>query len=350
MTDEEPLSIEELVFENTSFDEEKLIAYGFQKERDTFTLSVPFHENEFLAMLAICRNHVEGKVMDCAMEEEYLPLRVSFQSNAFAHQIREEYTAILQSIKKECACSGQSKEADHITKAMLEVYSDKLEAPFEEDDSLVLRAPNQKWYALFMRIPRNKLEPKAGKESIAIVNLKADPNDIPKLICEKGIYPSYHMNKKYWISVILDENVKEERLFALVQQSRSLVMKKGGVNLSGSVVIPSKPSTYDIETPLDTKGELLWHQDMHVRAGTVVYIYMASPVSAIVYKTIVKECDIRTEWGTGMLLEKIDKYPKNLFTIQILRQFGCTSIRGARRLPEKVSQLIESTTKNTHLW
>ena len=41
-------------------------------------------------------------------------------------------------------------------------------------------------------------------DSMEIVNLKCEPDLIPNLIRESGIYPAYHMNKKHWISMDIE--------------------------------------------------------------------------------------------------------------------------------------------------
>lgn len=52
-----------------------------------------------------------------------------------------------------------------------------------------------------------------------IVNLKCDPDLIPTLIRESGIYPAYHMNKQNWISVDIEGYEDLEKLKMLVDMS-----------------------------------------------------------------------------------------------------------------------------------
>lgn len=41
-------------------------------------------------------------------------------------------------------------------------------------------------------------------EPMEIVNLKCEPDLIPNLIRESGIYHVYHMNKQHWISLDIE--------------------------------------------------------------------------------------------------------------------------------------------------
>ena len=103
-------------------------------------------------------------------------------------------------------------------------WADPFDHPFKRvTDALAFRyADSGKWYALCMDIPVDKLE-KDAKSTVTVVNLKAAPEDINKLTQQEGIFPAYHMNKKHWISVSLDDRLDDQELFALLADSRSLV-------------------------------------------------------------------------------------------------------------------------------
>lgn len=84
---------------------------------------------------------------------------------------------------------------------------------------------NKKWFAVIMDIPASKLGLK-NDEIISIVNLKCDPILIGSLHKDNGIYPAYHMNKSYWISVVLDGTVDTEKLKWLTEISYTLTKGK----------------------------------------------------------------------------------------------------------------------------
>ena len=62
---------------------------------------------------------------------------------------------------------------------------------------------NQKWFAVFMNVSRARLGLTGGGNA-EILNVKCDPDMIPSLLSAKGILPAYHMNKRHWISILLD--------------------------------------------------------------------------------------------------------------------------------------------------
>ena len=63
-------------------------------------------------------------------------------------------------------------------------------------------------------------------EPMEIGNLKCEPDLIPTLIRESDIYPAYHMNKQYWISMDIEGYEDIEKFKMLVDMSYQLVGKK----------------------------------------------------------------------------------------------------------------------------
>ena len=59
-----------------------------------------------------------------------------------------------------------------------------------------------------------------------IVNVKLAPDTIQELLKENGFFPAYHMNKKSWITIVLDDTVSDKVLFDLVQQSHAFTVCK----------------------------------------------------------------------------------------------------------------------------
>jgi predicted DNA-binding protein (MmcQ/YjbR family) len=105
-------------------------------------------------------------------------------------------------------------------------YGIKYDCPFEDDlDTWVFRHPdNKKWFALVMTIKKRRLGIDSD-EFINLVNMKCAPEIIDDLWKESGVFPAYHMNKKHWITVILDGSMPDERLFELIDNSYALGKK-----------------------------------------------------------------------------------------------------------------------------
>lgn len=75
-------------------------------------------------------------------------------------------------------------------------------------------AKSEKWFGIVMNIDKSKIIPSQTGE-IEVLNLKLD-DDVPKYLKINGIYPSYHMSKKNWVSIILDDTLSDEEILKLV--------------------------------------------------------------------------------------------------------------------------------------
>lgn len=220
------------------------------------------------------------------------------------------------------------------------------------DDNAVFRhSDNQKWFALVMSVERNKLG-LSGSEYVDVINLKIDDmmfRDI--LVRQDGILPAYHMNKEHWITVLLDGTVGEDRVFDLIDASFAATAskkKKAKVRPPKEWIIPANPKFYDIEHAFDNKEIISWKQSSSVKVGDTVYMYVAAPVSAILYKCKVVEADIPYDYQdknlTISILMKIKllrRYDRRQFTFESLKEnYGIYAVRGPRGVPNSLSHVL----------
>ncbi len=90
-------------------------------------------------------------------------------------------------------------------------------------DAFILRnSKNKKWYALVMRVKKSVLVPDT-EGFTDIINLKCEPVTRECLLAEEKAFPAYHMNKKLWISIILDDNIDFQILCNIIDESYNLV-------------------------------------------------------------------------------------------------------------------------------
>jgi len=118
-------------------------------------------------------------------------------------------------------------DAKDLQRFISENYGADAEHPWEKypDYTVFRHGNNQKWFALFMDIPKEKLG-LPGKELISVLNVKCEPLMIGSLRSEHGIYPAYHMNKSSWITIALDGSVSEEKTKWLLDMSYDLTSKR----------------------------------------------------------------------------------------------------------------------------
>ena len=243
-----------------------------------------------------------------------------------------------------------------LLQAALDSYGIEGDHPFSGDSvTTVLRhSISRKWFALIMRIPRDRLEPGCS-DSVDVVNLKNSPLMIGSLTQEPGIYPAYHMSRSSWISVILDDTVSDDTLLSLLEISFRLTSSKTKAR-SGSHfrisrwIVPANPRWFDLEEILrpDEDGCFLFKQSSSVEVGDTVYVYVAAPVSAIRFKCEAVEVNIPDDYRDEhvtvkklMRLRVLREYADPPVGLSLLREHGVTTVRGPRSMPLSLQEEID---------
>ena len=84
---------------------------------------------------------------------------------------------------------------------------------------------SKKWFGIIMNISADKVGLEAEKY-IDVLNVKCDPEMVAVLSCQSGFAPAYHMNKKHWLTILLDGSVPNEQIAQLLNISYELTKKR----------------------------------------------------------------------------------------------------------------------------
>lgn len=149
-----------------------------------------------------------------------------------------------------------------------------------------------------------------------------------------SIYPAFHMNKKHWISILLDETLSDEDIMSLVDQSYQTTV------ICEDWVIPASPKRFDLIKAFNQSDYIQWYQKGNIQQGANVYIYYGAPYSAIMYK-----CQVVESNETSMLLKRLKTYDPTLYPLEILKTYQLRAIRGARHIPKELQEYIGNIDK-----
>lgn len=58
---------------------------------------------------------------------------------------------------------------------------------------------------------------------INILDVKCDPDLVGMIIQTYGFLPGYHMNKRHWITILLDDSVSEAKTLDFLDMSYDLI-------------------------------------------------------------------------------------------------------------------------------
>lgn len=213
------------LFLRKKYNEEKLISFGFQKEKKGFRYTTKVLNGEFELSVFIIKNKLPDTVLtEIETGEEYV-LHKTNASGVFVGKVREVIAEVLQKIAAHCYEDSIFKypQTLQIIESVRKVYGDEMEYLWEKfpDNAIVRRKDNQKWYAVILTVSRRKLKLDSD-EMVEIVDLRGDPEKLPNLVDGKLYFPGWHMNKKHWYTIILDGSVPLEEICHRIDESYAL--------------------------------------------------------------------------------------------------------------------------------
>lgn len=343
------MTIEEAVFKKYRPNFTKLPAVGFTRRQHDYQFEQDFLDGQFHAVVRVRDDGtVSGNVIDNSTGEEYLPLR-TVHCGPFAATVKAAYVDLLHTIAHRCFVSQpfRGAQANRIAAQVATTFHDQPEFIFKKlPDYAAFRDPqSQKWYGLVMDIPRAKLTNKAtgsDQDQVEVLDLRCTPDQQPRLLQHNGVYPGYHLNRKNWLCVTLDDTLPDADIMRLIRASRRILTKPR------SWLVPANPKYYDIMHAFADQDTIIWKQAAKIRVGDTVFLYVTAPVKAIVYQCRVVENDLPYNYTSPQLrikrimrIQLVKQYDPHVFTLPVLKKYGITTIRGPRHLPADLLQQLK---------
>ncbi len=334
-------------FERKEAEESLLLTYGFLKENDNLRYSFPLHKGDFLVTIIVKENRVHDiLVTDTFSGEPYLLLDKEGSVGNYLLSLRIEYEERINDVLTcfhDCyCCLAQSERILNRIKEELHVSPS---FPFHDKNNTipVFMQEDGTWFGLILSVGKDSLYP--GSLPTEVIDLKINPEKREELLKKTGFFPAYHMNKTHWISISLQDENTDSNIMDQVLTSYQLTEKP---KRSSEWVFPSNPSIYPLEQEMDKHKTILWWRSKSNRLGDIVYLYSTLPDGCLLYKTKVTKLDAGydKEYGESLMeITMIEKYGKDQYPMSLLREYGLTSIRGPRRIPEKLSRFLQSEKK-----
>lgn len=217
------MSYTDKIFKARVPDFDLLQKYGFVKKENSFVYVKDILASRFNLTIKISLNgEITTKLIDKEVNDEYILHLVEFANGEFVTSIKMEYERVLKDIQSKCFKKQvfRSFQAGNVIDYCYKKYGDCLEFLWEkvDDNAIIRRKDTRKWYAVFMLIAKNKLGLE-GEEIIEVLNLKLGKEKVSNLIDNKKYFKAYHMNKNYWITILLDENKSVKEILNLVDIS-----------------------------------------------------------------------------------------------------------------------------------
>lgn len=173
------------------------------------------------------------------------------------------------------------------------------------------------------------------------------PEFLWDFVPDYGVFRNLRSNKCFGIvmnlnksKIIQTETGEVEVLNLKLDNNVSKALK-----IKGEWIVPANPKYYDIINAFNKTDTIIWKQSNNIWAGDIVYLYVAAPISAILYKCEVLETDIPYEYKDKnvamkkvMKIKLLKRYKQDEFTFEKLNKYGIEWVRGPRGLKDILSK------------
>lgn len=217
------------IFRRKAVSFDKLISYGFSKNKDTYTYKTVLQDSGFeMTVIVSADGSVSATVIDPTFNEPYTLHLTDGAVGSFVGNVRSEYEKILTDISDHCFIPDvfKSAQAKELIEYVRTTYTDELEYLWEKfpDNAVWRRKDTTKWYGALLTVSKRKLGIKSD-EMVEIIDLRIALENMETLIDNKFYFPGWHMNKKNWYTVILDGSLSLEELHRRIDESYQLAIK-----------------------------------------------------------------------------------------------------------------------------
>ena len=208
--------------------EGRLTDYGFEKSGESFVYHTLICDSMRLTVAVDKNGAVKTEVWDMETEEPYTLFLVDGAAGEFVGKLREEYTRVLEDIAGKCfeKCVFKCDHTAAVIDYAREKFGDEAEYLWEKfpDNAVLRRRDTNKWYAVILTVPYCKF----GIEregTIEVIDMRMEPCELERTVDGKTFFRGWHMNKKHWVTMLLDGSAPFDEIIRRLDNSYDLATK-----------------------------------------------------------------------------------------------------------------------------
>ncbi len=209
-------------------DREKLINYGFVDQGDCFQYTTQISGGAFTLVIRIDKSgRIDTELFEQECQEEYMLYKTS-AVGSFVGEIRATIGDVVSDIVQKCYDTEifKMQQTQRIIEFVRQKYEDELEFlwPSSPGNAIWRRKDNKKWYGVVITVSGKKIGLQTD-DLIEIIDLRMPPEEAEERLSQLHYYPGWHMNKKSWYTLVLDESISDEELRMRIEESYDLAKK-----------------------------------------------------------------------------------------------------------------------------
>lgn len=206
---------------------QSLINYGFVYDGSCYLFRTEIRNGEFeLTVIITDSGKVDTKLVE-KNGEEYVLYKTS-AVGSFVGEIRALINSVISDVVEKCFGLSvfKSRQSQTVIDFIRNKFGDEPEYLWEKfpNNAVFRRKENRKWYVAILTVEGNKL----GLDSDAveeIIDLRMNPTNAQELLARENYFPGWHMNKKSWYTLVLNESLPDDEIKQRITESYNLAKK-----------------------------------------------------------------------------------------------------------------------------
>ena len=218
----------ENIFERKKCNPEKLSSYGFIRRDEKEIYEVDIIDDSFRLYVYVSENGViDTDLIEIESGEPYILYKTN-ATGAYVGKIRTAVEEILTDIADACYDIEvfKTNQAHMAIEYVRKTYGDELEFLWTKfpDNAVWRRKDNQKWYGAILTVSGKKIGLDTEK-IVEIIDLRMEAAQRDNILSREHYYPGWHMNKKSWYTIVLDDSITDEEIKQRITESYELAKK-----------------------------------------------------------------------------------------------------------------------------
>lgn len=208
---------------------DKLKAYGFRAEGKVFRYNREACDGEFrLTVTVDSAGGLDTELIEIQNGDAYVLYKTD-AVGAYVGKVRESVREVVNDVVRNCfePAVFKSPQTLRLIEFVRSRYGDDPEFLWDRfpDNAIWRRKDNGKWYGVILTVKGSKIGMDTDKTA-EITDLRMDPSQAEDMLAKDNYRPGWHMNKKSWYTLALDDSVPDDELQKRVEESYGLAGKK----------------------------------------------------------------------------------------------------------------------------